>query len=410
MESGNFSSKNIKKAIAIFTIIVALSGLANGLSDSLLSNYFRDAFNATATQRSLIEVPREAPGIIVMFLVSAFAFLGDKKLAIIAHLLSFAGMMTLGLLDPSFNSMLIFLFVFSLGGHMFIPLYDSIGMSLAKEGEVGRALGRFNSTRTAFSLIAGIAVFAGFRSGFFSFTRTPIVNFLIAGVLFLAIAILLFYLLRLTGDNSHKAKFVLRKEYTKFYILASLFGGRKQIIFVFGPWVLIELLDFSADNMALLIIAGSAISMVFIPFLGRLIDKFGAPKMMIVEVLTFLVLYLGYGLVSASVHGGWLFSATFGIAIAIGVNLLDRVVFNFGMARSVYIRSIAKEPDDVTPTLATGMALDHVFSILSSLACGWIWVRFGPQYVFVFSGVLAVFQLFVSLSVRKEQARIKPLA
>jgi len=395
-------SQKMKKAITIFTLIVAISGLANGLSDSLLSNYFRDAFNATATQRSLIEVPREAPGILVMFLVSGLAFLGDKKLALIAHLLSFAGIMALGLFDPSFNTMLIFLFVFSLGGHMFIPLYDSIGMGLAKEGELGRVLGRFNSTRTAFGLIAGVAVFIGFRSGFFSFTATPILNFIIAGVLFFAIAVLMFYLLRLTGDNSHKVKFVIRKEYTKFYILASLFGGRKQIIFVFGPWVLIELFDFSADNMALLIIAGSAISIFFIPLLGRMIDKFGAPKMMVVEVITFLVLYFGYGLVSASVHGGWLFSATLGVAIAIGVNLLDRIVFNFGMARSIYIRSIAKDPADTTPTLATGMALDHVFSILSSLVCGWIWVRFGPQYVFVFSGILAVLQLFVALSVKRE--------
>ena len=403
MDDKNLISQKMKKAIVVFTLIVAISGLANGLSDSLLSNYFRDAFDATATQRSLIEVPREAPGILVMFLVSAFAFMGDKKLTIIAHLLSFAGMMALGFLDPSFNTMLIFLFVFSLGGHMFIPLYDSIGMGLAKEGEVGRVLGRFNSTRTAFGLLAGLLVFVGFRSGFFSFTTTPILNFVIAGVLFLVIAVLMFYLLRLTGDNAHKAKFVLRKEYTKFYILASLFGGRKQIIFVFGPWVLIELFDFSADNMALLIIAGSAISIFFIPLLGRLIDKFGAPRMMIVEVITFLVLYLGYGLVSASVHGGWLFSATLGIAIAIGVNLLDRIVFNFGMARSVYIRSIVKDPDDVTPTLATGMALDHVFSILSSLVCGWIWVTFGPQYVFVFSGVLAVMQLLVTLSVKRER-------
>lgn len=402
MDEKSQVSQKMKKAITIFTLIVAISGLANGLSDSLLSNYFRDAFNATATQRSLIEVPREAPGILVMFLVSGLAFLGDKKLALIAHLLSFAGIMALGLFDPSFNTMLIFLFVFSLGGHMFIPLYDSIGMGLAKEGELGRVLGRFNSTRTAFGLIAGVAVFIGFRSGFFSFTATPILNFIIAGVLFFAIAVLMFYLLRLTGDNSHKVKFVIRKEYTKFYILASLFGGRKQIIFVFGPWVLIELFDFSADNMALLIIAGSAISIFFIPLLGRMIDKFGAPKMMVVEVITFLVLYFGYGLVSASVHGGWLFSATLGVAIAIGVNLLDRIVFNFGMARSIYIRSIAKDPADTTPTLATGMALDHVFSILSSLVCGWIWVRFGPQYVFVFSGILAVLQLFVALSVKRE--------
>ena len=393
---------NKKKAIWIFTIIVALSGLGLGMSDSLLSNYFRDAFEVTAFQRGIIELPREAPGILILFIVSGLAFLGDKKLTIIAHVLSAIGIFALGILSPSFNVMLVFLFIFSLGVHMFIPLYDSLGLSLAQDGNYGRVLGRFNATRTAFSLLAGVLVFIGFRSGFFSFTTPRIVNFIFAGVFFIAIAVLMVYLLKLNGDNPSKARIVLRKEYGKFYVMASLFGGRKQIIFVYGPWVLIELFNFSADSMALLIIAGSAISIFFIPILGRLIDKYGAVKMMIVEVVTFFVLYLGYGLISASVYGGWLFSMGLGVAIAIAINLLDRVVFNFNMARSVYVRSIARDPADVTPTLATGLALDHVFSIICSILCGWIWVQFGPHYVFVFSGVLAVLQLLVTLSARSQ--------
>ena len=393
--------QQVKRAIIIYTIIVALTGLGLGLSDNLLSNYFRDAFEVDAFWRGLIEVPRELPGFITVFILSALAFWGDKKLTLVAFALSFTGLMLLALATPTFPVMLVYLFILSLGIHMFIPLYDAIGMSLATKGDYGRILGRFNAVRTAFALLAGIIAFIGFRSGFFSFT-TPIIRvFLIAGLLFASAFFLFIYLMKIT-PNPHPAKshFVFRKKYGGYYLLAALFGGRKQIMFVFGPWVLIELFHFGADYMALLIAIASVVSIFVLPLIGRCVDKFGAPWVMVLEVILFFVIYLGYGFISAGTHDGWLAPTGLVITILIFIHTLDRVVMNFGMARSIYLRSIAISPDDVTPTLATGMALDHIFSILSALLCGWLWREFGPQYVFIFSGIFATVQLVVALRIK----------
>jgi len=68
--------KNRNKSIAIFMAIVALSGLALGLSDSVLSNYFHDAYDVYAFERGVIELPRELPGVITVLLVSVLAFMG----------------------------------------------------------------------------------------------------------------------------------------------------------------------------------------------------------------------------------------------------------------------------------------------------------------------------------------------
>lgn len=395
--------ENRRKAVYVFAVIVALTGLGLGLSDSVFSNYFRDAYDVDAFQRGLIELPRELPGVIVMFIVSALAFLGDIKLALIAQFLSIVGIFALGLLSPSFSVMLVFLFINSLGMHMFMPLYDSIGMSLAKEGGFGTIMGRFNGLRTAFSMLAAILIFVGFRTGFFSFTTPIIINFLIAGGLFIAVFVLLLYIKRLMSDASpQKSRFVLRKKYKKFYMLACLFGARKQIMYVYGPWVLIELLDFGADNMALLIIAGSAIGIFFIPAVGRWIDRFGTSRIMTVEAAIFLVIYLGYGIVSAGLHGGWLMGMTSVVVIAVIINVADRMTIQFGMVRAVYMRSIAQSPEDVTPTLATGMALDHLLSITSAIFCGFLWWELGPQYVFVFAGILAAANMLIARSLRKE--------
>ena len=393
------------KAVFIYMIIVALTGLALGLSDSVFSNYFRDAYNVDAFQRGLIELPRESPGVISMFILSGLAFLGDIRLAIIAQALSIIGIIALGLLDPSFEVMLIFLFINSLGMHMFIPLYDSIGMSLAKKGDYGTMMGRFNGVRTAFAMLAGILIFVGFRSGFFSFQRPIIINFLIAGGLLTIVFVLMCYIFRLMEDTKTakaQSRFVFKKKYGKFYLLALLFGARKQIMYVYGPWVLIELLNFGADFMALLIISGAAIGIFFLPLVGKWIDRYGPGRIMMIEAALFLGIYLGYGVISAGLHGGWLLGMASVVVIAVLINIADRTTIQFGMVRNVYMRSIADSAEDVTPTLATGMALDHVLSIGSAILCGWLWWEFGPQYVFIFAGVLAAANMFVAISIHKE--------
>ena len=397
-------TKSTDKATLIFMLIVAISGLALGLSDSVMSNYFRDAYNVDAFQRGLIEFPREIPGVISVVIVSGLAFMGNIRLAIIAHVLSVIGIVVLGLASPPFTIMLVFLFINSLGMHMFFPIYDSMGMSLAKKGDYGTVMGRFNGLRTAFTMLAAIVVFLGFRSGVFSFTTPIIAIFVIAGVLFAVIIALLILMRRHTEDvAAASSRFVLKKAYTKFYILAFLFGARKQIMYVYGPWVLIELLYFGADRMALLMMVGSAIGIFFLPAVGRWIDRFGTGRIMIIEAAAFLMIYLGYGLISVGVTGGTLFGITSFVALAVAVNIADRMTIQFGMVRSVYMRSIAVVPEDVTPTLASGMAIDHVVSIASAVLSGFIWSEFGPQYVFVFAGILAVANMVVAIKIRNTE-------
>ena len=392
-----------QQAVVLFTAIVALTGLGLGLSDSVLSNYFREAHNADAFARGLIELPRELPWVLVMFIVSSLAFLGDVRLAIAAQILSIIGILWLGLFSPTFNVMLIFLFINSLGMHMFMPLCDSMGMSLAKEGGVGTMMGRLNGMRTAFSMMAAILVFVGFRVGFFDFASPIIWNFVIAACLFAVVLILLFKIFPLMPKtNAEKSRFVLNWHYRKYYALAMIFGARKQVMYVYGPWVLIELLAFGADFIALLIIGGAGIGIFFIPAVGRWIDRHGPAKIMMIEAGIFMAIYLAYGIISAGLHSGRFVGAGAVLAIAVAINIADRTTMHFGMTRTIYMRSIAKSPEDVTPTLATGMALDHILTICSAILCGFLWRQFGPHFVFIFAGCLAVLCMLIANSIRKD--------
>jgi predicted MFS family arabinose efflux permease len=410
----------MRREILVFLAVSALVGLAAGMSDSLMANYFKEAYDTNAQQRGFIEFPRELPGVLSIFAIAALAALGNIKSAIVAQFLAAAGLVALGFYRPSFAGMLVFLFIYSLGQHMYIPLGDSIGLSLAKQQNAGFLLGRFNSLRMAALMVAGIVTFFGFRIGWFSF-ETPVTVFLIAAVLYLFAACLIAVLRRQIPERRDdgtsepaRVRFVWRKEYVRYYLICALFGGRKQIMFVYSPWVLIELLNFRADSMSLLAIIGALIGIFFMPVVGRLIDRYGVRRVMIVEALAFIFIYIGYGSLSRWVNmqpGHVVVLAGLAMLLVYLLNVVDRMSAQFAMVRAIYMRQIALVPEDVTPSLTLGMAIDHVVSIGGSAVCGVIWYNWGPEYVFVVAGVMSLLNLIVALGIRTaDTAAAAPVA
>ena len=106
-----------RRAIRVFVAVTALVALANGLGNSILSNYFNEAFHIDSIQRGFIEVPRESPGILCMVLVAALGGLGNFWMSVVAQVLVLAGMIVMGWCAPSYSIMLVFLFIHSLGMH-----------------------------------------------------------------------------------------------------------------------------------------------------------------------------------------------------------------------------------------------------------------------------------------------------
>ena len=254
-----------------FAVIVAVN-LAMGFSDGLFSNYFKDVYQIDGLRRGLIELPRELPGVITFFLVSALSFLGDITIAIFAQAIAAVGLMVLGLVTPSFGVMLVFLFINSLGVHLYMPLRDSIGMSLSEPDQIGKRMGQFGGLSFAVLTVAGLTVFFLFRFGVFSFTSPIKWTFLVAAFFYLVAVALMIRLKRETGQlRTKRVKFrlIFRKEYKYYYLLAIVFGVQKQVMLVFGPWVLIETLGQRVDVIVLLGIIASTLGMFFMPLLAQ---------------------------------------------------------------------------------------------------------------------------------------------
>ncbi len=389
----------MRRDMVLFFVLIMAAALGNGLSDSIYGNYFKEAYQITTAQRGFIEFPREFPGMLCALVIGALSMMGDLKASLIAQVLACGGLTALGIFSPSFGVMLIFLFINSLGMHMFMPLQDSIGMALAEPNQVGRRMGQYASARTAMGFIAGLIVFFGFRYGVFSFT-TPVKSvFLLGSACFVVAIAASLMLVRMVGAQPvtiRRFKLLFRKQYKYYYLLTVLHGVQKQIAYVFGSWVIIDLLLKGADIMSLLMIASSFLGIFFMRWVGHCMDKFGTKSMMYVNALLFIVVYTLYGFVVWGITSRVLPEAGWPVLVIYSLFVLDRLSMQLGIVKSIYLRSIAVSDAEVTATLSTGISLDHVVSIIAAQISAAVWTVWGPQWVFFIAAFLSLGNLFVA--------------
>lgn len=395
----------------LFFILISAAALGNGMSDSVYSNYFKEAYHVTATQRALIEVPRELPGLLCALIIASLSMLGDIKISVIAQVLSCLGLMVLGLFSPTYGVMLIFLFINSMGMHLFLPLSDSIGMALAEHGRVGRRFGQYASLKMVFGFLAGLLVFFGFRLGWFSFRAPVNLLFLLGagafGIAVVAAALLLKRETALKPVRS-RTRLVFRRRYRFFYLLTMLHGVQKQVANVFGAWVIVDLLLKGADIMSLLLITVSFISIFFMRAIGRWIDRFGIKRMMYVDALTFIGIYTVYGFVVWGITAKVLPGAGWPVLTVYALFVLDRLSMQIGVVKSLYLKQIAVTAEEITSVLSTGISLDHVVSILAAQLSGFIWMIWGPQWVFFLAAFFSLGNLIIAWRIPKEPGKEAP--
>jgi len=376
---------NISRELALFITASFAVGMAASLVDSTLNNFLNDTFSLNGFQRSFLEFPREFPGVIVLFVSAALWFLGSRRLGAFAMLLAALGIFLIGFSSSSYGLMVIFLFIYSNGNHLFMPVATTIGMELAADGRTGRRLGQLNAIRNLATIAGSFLVFIGFK--FLGFTYQH--SFTIAALVFTAAAVLMF-LMKPEKSAPPRTFLKLRKEYSLVYALAILAGSRKQIFITFAPWVIVTIFNKPTQTIATLVTIGGVIGILFQPFLGKAIDRYGERMILSAEAVALIFVCLGYGFSRSVLPENTAF-----IVVCV-CYLLDQMLFSVSMARSTYMKKIALDPADIQPALSASISIDHVFSISVALLGGVIWNNFGFQYVFLLGMLIAVINFFVA--------------
>jgi predicted MFS family arabinose efflux permease len=369
----------------LFLLVGFLSGIAGGINATIFNNYLSDVYHLAADVRGLVELPRELPGLLIVIVLGLLSFLGDIRMAAIGMLAASLGMLGLGLFSPTFTVMLIWMMVFSLGTHIFMPLSASIGMGLSRKEEYGSRLGRFS----AYSLTATIIGYGIVWTGFKFFHMTYAVAFVIASVFYVMAAFVL-KLMHRKETKISRVRFVFRRRYTLFYCMSVVNGARKQIFLTFAPWVLIQIFHLDAPTFAVLGVIIAFVSILSRKIVGNAIDRLGERTVLSLEAILLVVICMGYAFAEDLVP---LSAAVVIIAVCY---ILDNSMSAVEMARSTYVRKIALDPSDVMPTLSAGVSFDHIVAMTIPILGGLLWKSMGYQYVFM----IGVLNLILSLRIR----------
>jgi MFS family permease len=382
-----------KKDFLLFLLASAIVGISQSIDISFFNNFLNDKYSLTIVQRTFLEIPREFPGFAVVFITGLLFHLGDVRTAAIANLLGGLGILGLAYWAPQYSSMIGWLLIYSMGQHLFMPISNSIGMNLATEGHMGRRLGQINATNTAAFLLTSLVIALLFR-----FVKIDYrLAFSLSAAAFILSALLILAMKPHTGKRSGK-RFVLRKEYTVFYGLNILFGARKQIFLTFGPWVLIKIFNQGVATFAVLSFFIAGLGIFFKPFIGHLIDSVGERLILAGEALFLIFICLGYAFSKVLFAGLGLEKITLYVICSLFV--LDQMLAAVSIARATYLKKIALNSEDVSPTLSMGMTIDHVVAMFIPWLGGYVWTVLGYEYVFIGGALIAALNLLLTTRIR----------
>ena len=155
--------RRMNPQLKLFLAGIALLSITGGIGDSMFNNYLSDTFALDAGARGFLEFPRELPGLLTALFAGALFFLSETRIAAFSALCVGVGMLGIAIWGASWTIMLVFMFIWSTGLHMIMPVRSSVGMDLAHAEHKGRRLGQIQGSKSPFPRTAstlGILSFA----------------------------------------------------------------------------------------------------------------------------------------------------------------------------------------------------------------------------------------------------------
>ena len=365
-------------------------GASGGIFQATINNYLSDVHDLAAEARGWLEFPRELPGFLLIFVAGVMLIrLRETQIAAVAMGLAALGALGLGFLAPTMVPLVAWIMLWSLGDHILFAVHGAIGLKLADDGGEGRRLGQLGGASNPGVIVGVGAIYllAKYRGDDFT------LFFVIAAACAL-LAGFFYSRLRVGRSDPPSRRIVIRREYGLFYAISALFGIRKQIFLVFGAWVLVSLHNVPVSTIALLYFIAASLGVVLRPLLGDVVDWLGERKVLAVDELLLLSVCLTYAFATD------LLPAPYALYALYGAYILDLVLFALRVARVTYLKKIALDPADITPTISLGITIDHAVAMTLPVLSGYIWETYGYRWVFILAGAIAVAGFFVCLRIR----------
>ncbi len=371
------------RGFVMIVIATFAAGFAMAAQQNIVANYFEHDLGLSGAEFGYITAIREIPGFLLIFLTAMFYRLSLPWLTAGALVLLAIGYGLFGV-STSLLSVAPWVVISSIGYHTWLQTQYALAMSLTTEQRAGRILGTIASVNSIGSLVAMLVVLVAFQFKWLTFDSA----FVLCGLLAFVAAIAIFRFPHLVDGISairpaKREPIVLRKDYKFYYLLNLLDGGRQQIFFSFGLWVLVHRFGLNVPTISIVLIAVTALNTVLGPWVGSLIDIHGEKPILAVSNIGYVIALVGYALV----NDVWL---------AVGCYVIYSFIFPLSsMGATTYLRKVAAN-DEIAPSLAMGVTLQHVAAIIVPVATGYVLNYVGYQIPFAIAAVFAVLTFFVT--------------
>ena len=370
-----------KRRRGIFFVSIAVAAVSfavmaqMGLNDNFLAGpRDKGCLGIDGFQKGVLEAVRETCGITALGILALLAGLAEPIIAFLTiavfaiGLGSYAG-------APNYYWVVVLSLVWSQGLHVWMPLPNSMMLSLAEPGRVGHRLGQLQAIG---SVASGLALVVCWVMCQAQVPIRPI--YIVAGIVALIGA---FACLAIPRDiKTPGPRLVFRKKYVHYYLLCFLEGSRKQIFLAFAGFLLVQKYGTSLADMLLLMAVVQGANWAVSPPIGRLIDRIGERWILMFYSGCMVVFFIGYAFIPNR-------------NVLWALFILDNLFFSFGMALTTYVRRIAPASEH-TPTLSMGVAANHVAAVAVPLAGAFLWKYLDYQAVFLAGSATAVVGVLVA--------------
>lgn len=372
------------RGFIMLAVMTACYGFASNAQGNIVTNYLDEVLHFSGPQFGYFTAIREIGGLVLIFLMALLYRVSLQWLTAGALIIMGVGF---GLFDVATNfwNIMPWVLLTSFGLHTILQTQYSLGLSLTTQDKSGSVLGRIAAFGQAGTLVAYVIIFLLFQFDWLSFKPT----FLILGLVAILGAVAIFRFPHLHEGKEQavaprRERIVFRRAYKYYYWLNLLDGGRQQIFFSFGLYVLVTRFEFKVPQVSLLLIVVTFVGMLTYSWIGRFIDRQGVRRSLSYINILYIVALGGYAL-SGNV---WL---------ACFFYLIYAVISPFSyVGAAVYLRKIAP-PEDISSSLSMGVTLLHATAVVVPVVAGYILNFTGYQIPFYIACAFALANFFVTL-------------
>ena len=384
------SHMEAKRRRGIFFVSIAVAAVSFaitaqiGLNDNFLANPpALGGLGIDGFQKGLIEAARETCGITALLIFAVLMGMAERTIGFFAISVFAAGLGSYCCVYHYYWVVILSL-IWSQGLHVWMPLPNSMMLSLAEPGRTGHRLGQLQAVG---SIASGVALAVCWVMCVVHISIRPI--YIMAGVVALVGA---FACLAIPRDiKAPGPRFVFRRKYNLYYMLCFLEGSRKQIFLAFAGFLLVKKYDTPLKDMLLLMAVVQVLNWLASPAIGRLIDRIGERRVLMFYSGCMVVFFIGYAFIPSRL-------------VLWGLFILDNALFSLGMALTTYVRKIAPVSEH-TQTLSMGVAMNHVAAVSVPLLGAFLWKYTGFQSAFLGGAAVAGVGVLVASKLPPESTK-----